>query len=151
MISRILTRGVLPAARLCAPAALGFTTPKFSFGKLEKSSKIRSIIDEELKAESENLNDLSSYEKEFNSKGWSLSKDNTLVELSKDVGAYKVRLLSNIKTPTQFDNEENQEQEKQSGEEEENFEGEMNEVTICVTKTGSDKTMVIQTIVTEGF
>ncbi len=27
----------------------------------------------------------------------------------------------------------------------------MNEVTICVTKKGSEKTMVVDTIVTEGF
>jgi hypothetical protein len=27
----------------------------------------------------------------------------------------------------------------------------MNEITICVTKNGADKTMVINTIVTEGF
>ena len=27
----------------------------------------------------------------------------------------------------------------------------MNEVTICVTKAGSEKTMVINTVVTQGF
>lgn len=27
----------------------------------------------------------------------------------------------------------------------------MNEVTLCVTKKGSEKTMVVDTIVTEGF
>lgn len=151
MISRILTRGVLPAIRLCAPVSLCFATPKYSFGKLEKSTKIRSIIEQEIKAETENLNDLSSYEKEFKNKGWTISKDSTLVELSKEVGAYKVRLLSNIKTPTQFDDEENNEGQEKKNEGEEDFEGEMNEVTICVTRTGAEKTMVIQTIVTEGF
>jgi hypothetical protein len=83
--------------------------PKFNFSKLEKVNKIRTIIDEELKAETENLNDLASYEKEFKNGGWTISKESTLVELSKTVGAYTVRLLSNIKTPTQFDEDENQE------------------------------------------
>jgi hypothetical protein len=31
-----------------------------------------------------------------------------MVELSRTVGAYQVRLISNIKTPTNFDDEENQ-------------------------------------------
>lgn len=149
MISRIITRGILPAVRLCAPLSLCLTTPKFNFSKLEKVSKIRGIIDEELKAELENPNDLASYETEFKKGGWTITKENTLVELSKTVGAYQVRLLSNIKTPTQFD-EEGQE-EKKKEEEDENFEGEMNEVTICITKSGAQKTMVVNTIVTEGF
>jgi hypothetical protein len=46
---------------------------------------------------------LQSYEKEFKNAGWTISKEHTQVELSKTVGAYQVRLLSNIKTPTQFD------------------------------------------------
>lgn len=150
MISRIITRGLLPAARLCLPATFATHVPRYTFGKIEKASKIRSIIEEEIKTESENLNDLSNYEKEFNKGGWTVNRENTLVELSKTVGAYQVRLLSNIKTPTQFDEEEGQQQEKKE-DQEENFEGEMNEVTICVTKTGIEKTMCIHTIVTEGF
>ena len=102
MISRILTRSLLPAARLCLPAAL---TPKFHFGKVEKLSKFKTIIEDELKSETENLNDLSAYEKEFKKGGWSIARENTLAELSRTVGPYSVRLLSNIKTPTQFDDE----------------------------------------------
>ena len=93
---------------------------------------------------------MESYEKEFKNAGWTVSRENTQVELSRTVGAYQVRLLSNVKTPTQFDEEENQ-AEKKPEEENEDFQGEMNEITICVTKSGTEKTMVINTIVTEGF
>lgn len=108
MISKIITRGILPAVRLCAPMSLCLNTAKFSFGKLEKTSKIQSIIEEELKSETENLNDLTTYEKEFKNGGWTVARENTLVELTKSVGAYTVRLLSNIKTPSQFGDEENE-------------------------------------------
>jgi hypothetical protein len=83
-----------------------FPAPRFSFGKIEKATKIRTIIDKEIIAETENIKDLTSYEKEFKNGGWSIARENTLVELSKMVGAYEVRLLSNIKTPTKFDEQE---------------------------------------------
>lgn len=151
MISRIITRGILPTVRLCTATPFIMTTPKFNFGKVQKAGKFHNIIDEEIKTESENLNDLEAYEKEFKNGGWTVTKDNTLVEISKTAGAYQVRLLSNIKTPTQFDEEENQNNEGQQNNEENDYQGEMNEITICVTKAGSEKTMIINTIVTEGF
>ncbi len=46
MISRILTKTIFPVARLCVPASIIFNTPKFNFGKIEKATKIKSIIDE---------------------------------------------------------------------------------------------------------
>ena len=151
MISRIITRGILPTVRLCAATPFILATPKFNFGKLQKAGKFHAIIDEEIKTETENLNDLEAYEKEFKNAGWSVSKENTLVELSKTNGAYLVRLISNIKTPTQFDQDENQNNQNQQENDENDYQGDMNEITICVTKEGSQKTMIINTIVTEGF
>jgi hypothetical protein len=153
MISRIITRGILPTIRLCASTPFTLATPKFSFGKVQKAGKFHSVIDEEIKTESENLNDLEAYEKEFKNGGWTVSKESTLIELSRTSGAYQVRLLSNVKTPTQFDDENNNNnnEDGQQNNDENEYQGEMNEITICVTKTGSEKTMIINTIVTEGF
>ncbi len=152
MISKIITRGILPTIRLCVRTPLAMATPKFSFGKVQKAGKFHSIIDEEIKTETENLNDLEAYEKEFKNGGWTITKENTLIELSRTTGAYQVRLLSNVKTPTQFDDEENNNNnQEQQNNDENDYQGEMNEVTICVTKLGSEKTMAINTIVTEGF
>jgi hypothetical protein len=58
-----------------------------------------------------------------------------------------VRLVSNIKTPTSSD----EEGDAKAEEEEEDYKGEMNDVTIFVTKNGSEKTMAVHTVVTEGY
>jgi hypothetical protein len=93
---------------------------------------------------------VSGLEENFKNNGWSIARENTLVELTRTTGKYTVRLLSNIKSPSNFDqNEENQQNEQQQ--EEDPYNGDMNEVTICVTKAGSEKTMVVNTIVTESF
>ena len=57
-----------------------------------------------------------------------------------------MKMLSNIRSPTNFDQDENKEQE-----EEQDFQGEMNEVTISVNKKGTTKFMVVQAIVTQNF
>lgn len=46
---------------------------------------------------------------------------------------------------------EDQNQGQQENQEEQDYNGEMNEVTICVTKEGQDKTMCINTYVTDAF
>ena len=58
-------------------------------------------------------------------------------------------MLSNIKPASSFENQ--QENQGQNEQTEEDYQGEMNEVTICITKKGSEKTMVVHTVVTEGF
>jgi hypothetical protein len=75
MISRIITRGIMPLARLYAPAASLLTVPKFQFARKNKTTaapSVHSMIDEEIKAEVENPNDIESYEKEFKEGGWTI-------------------------------------------------------------------------------
>lgn len=151
MIGKVISRGLAYASsRMLAPVRL-LAVPHFSFaGKVQKTStSFSSVIEKEIQAEEENTVDLSEHLKNFEEKGWSLSKQDTVAELSKTVGRYEVRLISNIKAPTNFGDQENKEQEEEKGENE--YSGEMNEVTICVTRKGEQKTMVIHTIVTEGF
>jgi hypothetical protein len=151
MIARIITRTLTKAPRILAAATPTLThTNTYNLSrKVEKTpSSVANIIETEIKAEQDNMTDLAEKEDLFKQQGWAILKENTLVELSKNTGKYDIRLLSNIKSPTQFDQDEAKEQQ---GEEESPYNGDMNEVTICVTKTGSDKTLVINTIVTEGF
>lgn len=58
-------------------------------------------------------------------------------------------MLSNIKSPSNFND--NGEEKKGEQESEEENQGEMNEVSICITKKGADKTMTVHAIVTQGF
>jgi|JI8StandDraft_1071087.scaffolds.fasta_scaffold897862_1 hypothetical protein len=115
MISKVIARGIAYASkRILTPARL-LTTPKFSFTrKIEKTSpSFSSIIDKEIKAEEENVTDLSEHIKGFEEKGWALKREDVLVELSKTVGPYEVRLLSNVKAPTNFGDQENKEEPKE--------------------------------------
>ncbi len=148
MISRMITRVPVAALRLALPA---LARPLFLFSKVEKVTNYKQIIEKEIKAEEENLTDLATYESNFQAEGWTISKENTLVELHKKVGKYDVRLLSNVKAPSNFGDEQEGEKQPEKEQGEEDFNGDMNEVSILVTKAGSEKTMVINTIVTEGF
>lgn len=152
MISRIVIKGIASAARLCIPSASLLRTPAFNFARVTKVSSHKKTVETEIKAEEENLTDLTSYQEDFKKEGWSVSQEGTLVELAKKVGNYDVRLLSNIKSPTNLGEEEGEKQpEKAEGEEQEDFNDDFNEVTILVTKAGNPKTMVVNTIVTQGF
>ncbi len=96
------------------------------------------------------MTDVSGLEETFKNNGWSIARENTLVELTKTTGKYTVRLLSNIKSPSNFDQEQEGQQNQEQGEENP-YNGDMNEVSILITKVGSDKTMVVNTVVTESF
>lgn len=95
------------------------------------------------------MTDVSGLEETIKNNGWSIARENTLAELTRTTGKYTIRLLSNIKSPSNFDQE--QEQQNQEQQEENPYNGDMNEVSILITKAGADKTMVVNTIVTESF
>ena len=126
-------------------------TPAYGFAReLDKISKFRSLVDKEIKAEKENIMDVSQYESQFKEEGWSLNLQGTLVELSRTQGNYDVRLLTTVRAPTQFPEDEGQ-QEGQEGEEEGDENQDMREVTVCATKKGQEKTMVINVLSSNGF
>jgi hypothetical protein len=153
MISRILTRALGAALPKAQQARSLLAVSQFSFAREVKKAgtNFTKVLDDEISAEESNLTDLSEHQARFSDKGWALQRDATLVELSKTTGAYTVRVLSNIKSPSQFNEGEEEGQQDQEGEGQEDYKGEMNEVTICVSKQGSEQTMVVHTIVTEGF
>jgi hypothetical protein len=51
MISRVITRGIISAVRLSLPTFSIMSTPHFNFGKIEKVTNYKNIIDAELKEE----------------------------------------------------------------------------------------------------
>jgi len=114
MISRIAIKGALSFARLCIPTVSILSFPKFSFGKIEKINKYRKNIDDEIKSEESQLNDLTEYDAAFSKGGWTLVKEQTLVELSKSTDNYQIRILSNIKSPTNFDDNQAEEGQQQN-------------------------------------
>ncbi len=150
MIAKTIVRRLV-SLKILTPTISLLSIPKYNFArKVEKAPvTFTSILEGEIKAQESNLTDVTEFQNEFKTQGWSIKKENTLVELSRTNGKYSIYLLSNIKSPTNF---QNQEQEKpQEGQEQEQYDGDMNEVTICIVKSGSEKTMVVNTIVTEGF
>ena len=80
--------------------------------------------------------DVAKYELQFKESGWAIKLEGTQVELSSTKNNYDVRLLTTVRAPTQFPEDEGQ-QENQEGQEEENdLNQDMREVTICATKKG---------------
>lgn len=136
MISRVVVRGIAAATRLASRSSGLLTIPQYNFARKQDAgaSNFISVIEEEIQAEEGNKTDLSEHINNFEQKGWKLSKDNVQVELSKTIGKYEVRLLSNIKSPSNFEDNEESKQLQGQQEGEEDYQGEMNEVTVCVTK-----------------
>ena len=59
MISRIISKRLIPLATATLSSISLFKIPQFNFAKIEKVSNIKKIIDAEIKAEEEAKNDLS--------------------------------------------------------------------------------------------
>ncbi len=114
MISRVIVRGIACATRLSfAPARL-LAAPRFNFSRnVQKANSYGKVIEDEIKAEEENVTDLAEHIKGFEEKGWALKREDVLVELSKTVGPYEVKLLSNVKAPTNFGDQEYKEEPKE--------------------------------------
>ena len=74
MISKVLVRGLNASAHLIRPALPLLSTPRFHFAKeLDKISRFRMMLNEEIKSEKESLNDVSPYEQQFKDGGWQLN------------------------------------------------------------------------------
>lgn len=117
MISRIFSRTVNIALRT-TPRTLGLlTVPSYSFNrKIEKApSNFNRILQDEIKAEEENLTDLSEQQTFFDENGWNIKRESVLVELSKTIGPYQVRLVSNIKSPSNFNENEEKKEPSEDG------------------------------------
>ena len=78
-----------------------------------------------------NQADVKKYEEFFSQHGYTIKRDNTVVEAEAVVGKFKVRLISSIKPPSNGA-EEAEGQEKD--ENEENYDGETNEINVYITK-----------------
>lgn len=88
MISKVITRGILSAAKFFLPATNIIPMPKYYFSKIEKISHFKKVIDDEIKQEETHRQNITQYENKFKTAGWNITKDNTLVELSKKIGDY---------------------------------------------------------------
>jgi hypothetical protein len=103
MISKIITKGLSAATRLRLSFKNLQAVPQYHFGRVTKANEpnsFRKVIEEEIKAEQKELVDIKEDESTLQKAGWTISKDNALVELYKKAGAYEVRMISQIKSPS---------------------------------------------------
>ena len=136
MISRTIIRGLTCALRRTAQPRGLLTRTQFNFARqIQKGNNFAQTLQEEIQAEESNLTDLSSFQNKYKEQGWTITRENIQVEMSKKVGNYQVRLISNIKSPANLDDQnEGQQQQQPQEEQEQDYNGEMNEITVCITK-----------------
>jgi hypothetical protein len=102
MIFAIARRG-FPLARKFLHNKGATHTSRAFFSRVDKFNEFRSTLELEIEEENANKVDLSPFEADFKAQGWKLKKEDTLIELWKRVDDHDVRLLANIRAPTDFD------------------------------------------------
>ena len=135
MISRTILRSLTSVLRRGSQQRALLTRPQYCFTRqIQKGgTNFAQNLQEEIQTEEGNLADLSTFQNKYKEQGWSISRENIQVELSKKVGKYQVRLISNIKSPANMEGQ-NEVQQQEQQEEGQDYNGEMNEITVCVTK-----------------
>jgi len=70
MISRIVTRSLLPLAQRCLATPFVLHTPRFNFARAPRIPSLKDAVESELKAETENPVDLTQFLSSFKNGGW---------------------------------------------------------------------------------
>ena len=101
MISRTILRSLTSALRRTTQHKSLLARPQYCFSRqiTKGNNNFGQSLQEEIQAEEGNLTDLSTFTNKYKEQGWSITRENVQVELSKKVGSYQVRLISNIKSP----------------------------------------------------
>ena len=110
MLKNCVTLASKSAFRMALPAR---SSPVFSFSnEVEVASRLKSAVEEEIKYEESEAQDLTDFTNFFENQGWKINYRGIQVELEK-TGAYDLRIIFNAKTPMaqNEEGEENQESE----------------------------------------
>lgn len=100
MLRRIVKPALSIFGRVPKTFILNSTRPCYSFAtEVETFSKLRGLLEEEIKHEEANKEDLTEFTNFFQNQGWKVAYDGTQVELSKKSGLYNIRVLFNARAP----------------------------------------------------